>query len=174
MISPSFWRVRSCVSSSERPSESTLSFTSPTLVRTNFFVAHAVEPPTAMTAIGMATKNFRNMINPPNAKSGEIAPRCNRSGLERSGPCRAHGPRADASPVCRSIRTRSDTDDEVRRRSAAPSRLRCRDGARPRTRGRRSIRRGRSARPPAANRSADGRRALSAAGLSIDGTIPTM
>src|SRR2546430_16365234 len=58
---PSFRRVRSCVSSTERPSESTLSFTSPTLVRTNFLDAHAVDPPTASTAIGIATNMFRNI-----------------------------------------------------------------------------------------------------------------
>ena len=42
---PSFWRVRSWVSSIDRPSESTLLLTSPTFVLTNFFVAHAVDPP---------------------------------------------------------------------------------------------------------------------------------
>src|SRR5436190_20938037 len=57
---PSFFRVRSCVSSTARPTESTLSFTSPTLVRTNFFDAHAV-PLTAITMMGIATNNFRNM-----------------------------------------------------------------------------------------------------------------
>ena len=40
------------------PSESTLVFTSPTLVRTNFLVAHAVEPPTASTAMGTAMRTF--------------------------------------------------------------------------------------------------------------------
>ena len=64
-IRPSFLRVRSWVSSSERPIESTLSFTSPTLVRTNFLVAHAVVPPIAMTAMGTAMKNFRNIFDPP-------------------------------------------------------------------------------------------------------------
>src|SRR5260221_4589317 len=47
---PSFFLVRSSVASTDRPSESTLSFTSPTLVRTNFFVAHAVVPPTVNAA----------------------------------------------------------------------------------------------------------------------------
>jgi hypothetical protein len=61
VIRPSFLRVRSWVYSSDRPIESTLSFTSPTLVRTNFLVAHAVEPPMARTTTGTATKNFRNM-----------------------------------------------------------------------------------------------------------------
>src|SRR5438876_300888 len=56
---PSLRRVRSWVSSSDRFVASTLSLTSPTLVRTNFFVAHAVEPPTAITAIGIATRNLR-------------------------------------------------------------------------------------------------------------------
>jgi hypothetical protein len=42
-----------------------LSFTSPTLVRTNFFVAQAVEPPIAMTTMGTAMKNFRNIFDPP-------------------------------------------------------------------------------------------------------------
>jgi len=60
---PSFLRTRSCVSSIVRPCESTFSFTSPTLVRTNFFVAQAVEPPTASTTMGTAAKNFRNMID---------------------------------------------------------------------------------------------------------------
>src|SRR5262249_61330898 len=63
---PSFRRVRSWVSSIERPIESTLSLTSPTLVRTNFLVAHAVVPPIASTEIEVATKNFRNMFDPPN------------------------------------------------------------------------------------------------------------
>src|SRR5262245_46532435 len=58
---PSFLRVRSCVSSSERPIESTLSFTSPTLVRTNFLLAHAVDPPIANATTGTATNIFRNM-----------------------------------------------------------------------------------------------------------------
>src|SRR5262245_14469140 len=62
---PSLRRVRSCVSSTERPSESTLSFTSPTLVRTNFFVAHAVVPPRASAVSGMATNSRRNMVGPP-------------------------------------------------------------------------------------------------------------
>jgi len=103
---PSFLRVRSCVSSIARPCESTFSFTSPTLVRTNFLVAQAVDPPIVTATIGTAMKNFRNMIDPPNTPSGLIAPRCNRSGRERSGPCCARGPRADASPACRSIRMR--------------------------------------------------------------------
>jgi len=58
VILPSFVRVRSCVSSSERPSESTFSFTWPTLVRTNFLVAQALDPPTASTTIGTANNMF--------------------------------------------------------------------------------------------------------------------
>ena len=34
-------------------------------VRTNFLVAQAVEPPMASTAIGTATRNFGNIIDPP-------------------------------------------------------------------------------------------------------------
>src|SRR3984885_10945286 len=56
---PSFLRVRSCVSSRDFPMESTLELTSPTLVRTKFFVAQAVEPPTVRTAIGIATRKLR-------------------------------------------------------------------------------------------------------------------
>src|SRR5262249_39204455 len=55
----SFRLVRSCVSSNDLPIESTLSFTSPTLVRTNFLLAQAVDPPTARSAMGIATKNLR-------------------------------------------------------------------------------------------------------------------
>jgi hypothetical protein len=40
-----------------------LSFTSPTLVLTNFFVAQAVELATASATIGIATSNLR-MIGP--------------------------------------------------------------------------------------------------------------
>jgi hypothetical protein len=61
VMRPSFLRVRSCVSSIARPCESTFSFTSPTLVRTNFLVAQAVDPPIASTTMGTATKNFRNI-----------------------------------------------------------------------------------------------------------------
>jgi len=57
----------------ERPSESTLPFTSPTLVLTNFLLAHAVELPTTRSVTGTAMKNFLNMIEPPNPNSGEIA-----------------------------------------------------------------------------------------------------
>ena len=53
------------------PSECTLSFTSPTLVRTNFFDAQAVEPPIASTATGTATNNFWNMFDPPRTNSGD-------------------------------------------------------------------------------------------------------
>src|SRR5207342_2166458 len=77
---PSFLRVRSCVSSSERPCASTFSLTSPTLVRTNFLVAHAVDPPNARATRGTATNSFRNMIDPPNATLGLIAPLYNHSG----------------------------------------------------------------------------------------------
>jgi len=59
VMRPSFLRVRSCVSSSDRLVASTLEFTSPTLVRTNFFEAQAVEPPATITAIGTANRNFR-------------------------------------------------------------------------------------------------------------------
>jgi hypothetical protein len=103
VILPSFLRVRSCVSSTERPSESTLPFTSPTLVLTNFLLAHAVVPPTTRSVTGTAMKNLRNMIDPPNPNSGEIARLRIHSGLLRSGACCAHAPRADASPTFRSI-----------------------------------------------------------------------
>ena len=59
LIRPSFWRVRSCVSSTDLPSESTLVLTSPTLVLTNFFDAQAVLP-TARTVMAVAMKNFAN------------------------------------------------------------------------------------------------------------------
>src|SRR3990172_5943106 len=59
---PSFRRVRSSVCSTDRPSESTLSFTPPTLVRTNFFVAQAVDPPTVSTAIDTTTSSFFIML----------------------------------------------------------------------------------------------------------------
>ena len=65
VMRPSFLRVRSCVSSIDRPCASTFSFTSPTLVRTNFLVAHAVVPPTARTLRVTAMNNFRTMIDPP-------------------------------------------------------------------------------------------------------------
>src|SRR5688500_20086438 len=52
---PSLARVRSWVSSTVRPSESTLVFTSPTRVLTNFLVAHAVEPASMIANTGTAT-----------------------------------------------------------------------------------------------------------------------
>src|SRR6266850_8238719 len=58
---PSLARVRSCVSSIDLPSESTLVLTSETFVLTNPLVAQAV-PPIANAAIGTATKNFRHMM----------------------------------------------------------------------------------------------------------------
>src|SRR5262249_5731895 len=58
---PSFRRVRSCVSSSDRPIESTLSFTSPTLVPTLFGLARGVGPPRASTMTETARKNWLNM-----------------------------------------------------------------------------------------------------------------
>src|SRR5436190_15464574 len=104
---PSLRRVRSWVSSRERPIESTLSFTSPTLVRTNFLVAQALDPPMARTAIGTATKNFRSMFDLLLLRRpGLIGPLYTHFGLEPSGPCGVLGPRANASPVGRSIQTR--------------------------------------------------------------------
>ena len=50
--------VRSCVSSSERESVSTLLFTWPTSPRTNFLVAHAVVPPRASASTGTARTTF--------------------------------------------------------------------------------------------------------------------
>src|SRR5205814_10546911 len=119
LIFPSFLRVRSCVSSTERPSESTFPFTSPTLVLTNFLLAQAVVPPTTRTVTGTTIKNFCNMIQPPNPTSGEIARLYIHFGLVRSGPCDGCGPRADASPMHHSIRTQSDTGGAARRRFAA-------------------------------------------------------
>jgi len=51
---PSFARVRSWFSSTDFPSVSTLSFTSPTRWRTIFFVAHALVPPRASAEIAIA------------------------------------------------------------------------------------------------------------------------
>ena len=49
--------------------------------RLDEMVAQAVDPPSANATRGTATKNFRNMIDPPNATSGLIAPRYIHSGL---------------------------------------------------------------------------------------------
>jgi hypothetical protein len=55
---PSLTRVRSWFSSTERVNVSTLSLTSPTLVRTNFFVAQAVVPLSGSARTGTTTTNF--------------------------------------------------------------------------------------------------------------------
>src|SRR3972149_1199124 len=62
---PSFARVRSWVSSTERESPSTLPLTSPTCPLTNFFVAHAVVPPSANARTGIASTSL--FICPPSS-----------------------------------------------------------------------------------------------------------
>src|SRR5207249_8613426 len=104
------------------PSESTLSFTSPTLVRTNFLVAQAVVPPRTNAAIGIAANRLRIpilLMGIPTRNSVVSARRDSHSGLERSVPCRARERRADASPDGGWLRRQADTDGEARRRSAA-------------------------------------------------------
>src|SRR5918995_7353748 len=55
---PSFARVRSCVSSRPFERVSTFSLTSPTFCLTNFLVAQAVVPPSAMANTGMTKPTF--------------------------------------------------------------------------------------------------------------------
>src|SRR5918992_1891025 len=61
----SFFRVRSCVSSSEPLSVSTFVLTSPTWPRTNFFVAHAGATATESARIEAANRDFRMITSPP-------------------------------------------------------------------------------------------------------------
>src|SRR5204862_6997708 len=104
---PSLRRVRSWVSSSARPIEATVSFTSPTLEGTNFLVAQALDQPMASAAIATATMSFRSMFDLLLLRRpGLIAPLYTHAGLEPSGPCCVRGQRANASPVGRSIQTR--------------------------------------------------------------------
>src|SRR5688500_6900111 len=93
---PSLARVRSCVSSTVRPSESTLVFTSPTRVLTNFFVAHAVELPNTSASTGaarislfIALSSICDTLRRPEGLRY----------LRRSGPASIAGPRAHRQVV---------------------------------------------------------------------------
>src|SRR5262249_43361167 len=63
-IAPSLRLVRSCVSSTLWPNESTFLLTSPTPWRTNFLVAHAGNP-TATRPTSVIVDNTFDMTNPP-------------------------------------------------------------------------------------------------------------
>ena len=103
VIRPSFLRVRSWVSSSERPSESTLSLTSPTLVRTNFFGGARGRTTDGKNRDGNSHEQFPQHDRSSYNDSGEIAPRCTHFVLRtvRSLLLRAHDERVPARIAAR-------------------------------------------------------------------------